>query len=181
MEMLREYDFDVTPFAGGEVERVSIMTEYRALGFTLAALQATDPSNVWKVRLVRDNGRELDPYDVEEWRVPAEYKSRNVRPFQELGELRTYEVTFTLFGLAEAREFPSVIGRPNVFTVAAIDSSTPDAIMETELTMVSKTSGDNPAGGYMINKDKKYGGVTVDLGDPLGTLVPVPAPATGIL
>lgn len=165
MRKLRKYEFALTPFAGGEVERVSVLAECRAFGFTLAALQASDPNNVWKVRLVSDDGRELDPYDVEEWRVPREYSSSDVKYDERSVPLRAYEVDFELFGGCRSRVGFGVVGRANVFTAAAIYSDTPDAVMDTWITSVGTEMG----GDYLcsIRQEEKYGGVMVDLNDSI--------------
>jgi len=158
---LRNYEFDLTLFESGAIERVSIMAPNRAYGFTRAAQQSTDPNNVWKVRLVRENGRELDPYDLREWKVPPAHDSSKMLSTEWRNTPRTYNVDFVLFGGAEDYEQPSAVGRINAFTEAVLDTTTPDGVMEVALSAVC----DENDIGYVTDGNKEYGGVTFDLDD----------------
>ena len=64
-----------------------------------------------------------------------------------------------------------MVGRANAFTVAVIDSTTPDAIMEARLTYVADIPGGKPTSLYEIDPSRKYGGVTVDLDDPVEVII----------
>lgn len=142
MPNLREYEYHVTPFAGGAVEQVRVLAQNRGLGFSLAASQATDPNNVWKVRLVRDNGCVLDPDGAEGSDVPREHSSSRSYPAPD-GDIpvRRYDVYFDLFGGAQARAGVYVSGRINVFTAGVAASDTPDDIREISLrASMEKTS-----------------------------------------
>ena len=149
------------------------MAQNRALGFSLAASQATDPNNVWKVRLVRDNGCVLDPDNAEGADVPrAHASSRSYRMPDDDVPLRWYDVYFDLFGGAQARAAVYVIGRVNVFTAGVAASDTPDEIREVWPDRVAKRQGEDLYGGNYIDGKRNYGGVTVDLRDPV-----IPAPS----
>lgn len=52
---IRPLEYEVVPFAGREAETITVLAEHRAIGFSLAAAKAHDPTNVWKVRLLRDH------------------------------------------------------------------------------------------------------------------------------
>ena len=177
----RPYDFDLTPFADGAVAHVQVHARNRAIAFTLAALQATDPANVWKVALVRDNGRILDPDDVQEsHRVPQEYDSQQTREPMDLDGFleqhtndsmnlttpRGYDVGLELFGGGGTGFGIRADRRVESFTRAALDSATPDAVYEIELRGVG---ADQPDIIYETDPTQKYGGVTVDLTEPTRT------------
>ena len=171
MVRMRPFEFDLTPFAGDEMERVRVMAENRALGFSLAASQATDPNNVWKVGLRRDDRRYLNLSEINDTQVPREFASSRSYPLPDEVPKRWYSVCFYLFGGVQADEGVYVSGRVNAFTAGVAASDTPDAICEIWLEKVSKEQGDD-LGGYYIDESKKYGGVTVDLEDPM---IPVPS------
>ena len=172
--MMRALDFELTPFAGGVTERVTVMAEHRAFGFSLAAAQAADPNNVWKVRLIRDNGKVLDPDDIDErnWDVPFGSDPQiyttpdDMLPRTALRgcntALRGYGLWFDLLGRCEATETPSVMGRVNAFTGGVIWSDTPNDVAEIRLYTI------NIDGDYYeeVDENKKYGGIVVDLDDP---------------
>ena len=173
MQNKKEYEFHLTPFAGGAVETVRVMAQNRALGFSLAASQAADPNNVWKVRLIRDNGRVLDPDDFRESDVPSEFSSPHSYPLPSDDILlRSYDVYFDLFGGVQAREGVSVSGRINAFTAGVMESDAADAVREVWLDLVARSTGNPVDGGDYIDETKKYGGITVDLHDPV---IPVPS------
>ena len=172
MAKMRQYEYYLTPFAGGAVERVMVVADNRALGFSFAASQAADPNNVWKVRLVRDNGRVLDPNDIKEVEVTDQLSSSYSYPLPDDIPLRSYEVYFDLFGGSQAREGVSVAGRVNAFTAGVAASDNPDAIREVWLYFVARSTGNPVDGGYYIDGNKKYGAVMVDLDDPVS---PVPS------
>ena len=176
MRETRCFDFELVPFAGGTVERVRVATINRAFAFSMAAARAVDPNDLWKVRLVRDGGRDLDPSSMDEWNVPAGHEStRSARLVSErLGDWsgRGYSCSIALFGGGEAGETFLSSGRVNVFTEAAFASSTPDGVMEVELWTVSDVEDEYLS--WQIDPTLKYGGVTADLNDPLIPLI-VPA------
>ncbi len=171
----RSYDFKLVPFAGGAVERVQVAAINRAFAFSMAAACAADPNDLWKVRLVRDGRRNLDPSSMDEWNVPAGHESG---PSERLVSERLdwsgrgYGCSIRLFGGAEAVEHFISSGRVNVFTEAAFASSTPDGIMEVELWTVSDVKDEYLS--WQIDPTLKYGGVTADLDDPVIPLI-VPA------
>lgn len=148
------------------------MAQSRALGFSLAASQATDPNNVWRVRLVRDNGCVLDPAAAEGADVPPEYASSRSYPLPDGVPLRSYTVYSDLFGGAQARVGVDVSGRANAFTAGIAASNTPDDIREIWLDRIASEIGDSPRSGFYIDENKKYGGVLVDLRDPM---IPIPS------
>ena len=161
---MRPFEFELTLFGGGR-EQVQVMASSRAVGFTAAALQAADPNNVWKVRLLRDRGRYLpEDEDLSDPDVPVvisegEYSPRGFgRP---IPSWRGYDVYFELFTLAIAREYVRVPGRPNVFSAGAIASEYPDSVMEVRIDSIV----DNGAFQHEVDGRKMYGGVTVDLKD----------------
>ena len=62
-------------------------------------------------------------------------------------------------------------GRINVFTAGVAASDTPDDIREIWPDYVASKQGEDLYGGYYVDGNKEYGGVTVDLRDPV---IPVP-------
>lgn len=165
---LRKYEFDVTPFADGEVERISILSPNRAFGFTLAVSQTPDPDNVWRVRLVRENGREIDSGDV----IPRQNHSPGGARFQEkLGIPRSYAVELEFFGVCTALQGARVVGRVNAFAEAVMESATPDSVIEARLWSIAGDAGSYSEEDLELDGSKKYGGVTVDLDDPVEVLI----------
>ena len=168
--MEREFGFALTPFGGGPVEHVTARSINRGFAFSCAVSRAKDPNNIWKARLLRDEGRDLDPHDVEEYRVPPGREAfGSDRYVDRLG--RIYSVSITLFGDAGSVETVDALGRINVFTEAAFESTTPDAVVEVRLLMVQDTSGQH---AHEFDPQQRRGGVTIDLHDPVVPLV-IPA------
>ena len=178
MRTSRSYDFELVPFAGGTVARVQVAAINRAFAFSMAAACAADPNDLWKVRLVSDGGRDLDPSSMDEWNVPA-------GPESDLSERlvsdrldwsgRGYGCSIQLFGGAETVEGFFASGRVNVFTAAAFETSTPDGVMGVELWTVDDSEDDYVTNRtLLIDPTLKYGGVTADLDDPVIPLI-VPA------
>ena len=162
----RPLEFELIPFAGGDIERVTVMAENRAIGFSRAASQSADPNSVWKVRIVRDNGRYLDRNDTDAHQLPLEHCTPSIRWHPDYMPYRAYIVYFDLFGRVQADEGAGVSGRINVFTAGAMLSDTPDNIWQVWLYAVASKPGDK-FDFYFIDENKRYGGVTVDLTDPL--------------
>ena len=169
---LRVYDFTVTPFAEGEIEYIQIKAKNRAYGFTLAAAQASDPNNVWRIKLMRENGRTLNPASPEEWSVPSEYKSPTNTLYHKCDiPLRVYDVEITLFGGAYFTEGACVAGRVHAFAEALMNSTTPDGAVEVVMKRIGDAPGDAATKMLFIDPSMKYGGITVDLSDPVEGLV----------
>lgn len=165
---LREYEFEVTPFADGEVERIVVMSPNRAFGFTLAASQASDPNNVWRVRLVRDNGYKIDSGDV----IPRQNRSPGGALFErKLGTRRSYAVELEFFGACTALQGARVVGRVNAFAEAVMESTTPESVVEARLWSIAGTAGAYSEEDLELDGSKKYGGVTVDLDAPVEVLI----------
>lgn len=102
----------------------------------------------------------------------AHASSRSYRMPDDDVPLRWYDVYFDLFGGAQARAAVYVIGRVNVFTAGVAASDTPDEIREVWPDRVAKRQGEDLYGGNYIDGKRNYGGVTVDLRDPV-----IPAPS----
>ena len=156
----RPLEYELVPFAGGPVERVVVMAEHRALGFSLAAAEARDPNDIWKVRILRDNGVFLDPEDVDaSQNIPLEHDPviREKFGFDPI-EYRDYVVQFDLFGHCEADEGVSAVGRWTSFTAAALASEAVGGndVLELWIYVI---------GEQEVDVTKKYGGITVDLHD----------------
>lgn len=156
----RSLEYEVVPFAGGPVERVEVMAEHRALGFSLAAAKARDPNDVWKVRILRDNGVFLDPEDVDaSQNIPLEHDPIIRHRFAFAGiEYRNYVVAFDLFGHCEADEGIGASGRWNSFAAAALasDAVGGNDVLELWIYVI---------GEQEVDVTKKYGGITIDLHD----------------
>lgn len=165
----RLYDFELTPFAGGPVERVQVAAVSRGFAFSLAAAQAIDPNNIWKARLVQDEGRKLDPEDFDEYMVPCGFESvARYRMHGPAGAvLRPYHFGVTLFGGVWTSVGAGSYGRVHAFTAAVFNTSTPDAVMEVGLVAITEEEG---GGGpdRELDTSRLYGGVTFDLNDPPG-------------
>ena len=165
---LRNYEFEVTPFAGTEVERIAVMSPNRAFGFTLAVSQAPDPNNVWRVRIVRDNGREIDSGDV----IPRQNRSPGGARFEEkLGIPRSYAVELEFFGACTTLQGARVVGRVNAFAEAVMESTTPDSVIEARLWSIAGDAGPYSKEDLELDGSKKYGGVTIDIDEPVEVLI----------
>ena len=176
-KVMRPLEYDLTPFVG-PVERVRVMALNRAYGFTLAALQASDPNNIWKVRLVKDVDHYLDRKNVEDRIVQDGYQSSftSGAQYDRSAVGRAYNADFTLFGLAGSGGSIVGVGRANVFTATAIEvDPSPDNVVEVRINMVSNLRlldsgeeyydyGDEWDLQY-FKQNRKYGGVTIDLKD----------------
>ena len=171
MRKTRCYDFELVPFAGGTVARVQVAAINRAFAFSMAAACAADPNDLWKVRLVRDGGRDLDPSSMDEWNVPAGHESPRSARYLD-GSARGYGCSVQLFGGGGTVAHFFASGRVNVFTEASFATSTPDGVMEVELWTVSDVEDEYLS--WQIDPTLKYGGVTADLDDPVIPLI-VPA------
>ena len=160
----RPFQFELTLFGSGR-EQVQVMASSRAVGFTAAALQAADPNNVWKVRLLRDSGRYLpEAEDLSDPDVPVvisegEYSPRGFG--RTIPSWRGYSVYFELFTLGADDEYVCVPGRPNVFSAGAIASRYPDRVMEVSIYLIVDDGGFE----HEVDGRKMYGGVTVDMKD----------------
>ncbi|MDE0447516.1 MAG: hypothetical protein OXH96_12665 [Spirochaetaceae bacterium] len=166
----RQFDFELTPFGGAPVEHVKVAAINRGFAFSRAVARASDPNNIRKAKLVRDEGRELDPHNPNESRVPLGHESFGSDRYVDRAG-RLYSVDISLFGDAGAIETVDVLGRVNVFTAAAFESTTPDAVVEVRLLMVQDTSGQH---AHEFDPQQRRGGVTIDLHDPVVPLV-IPA------
>ena len=159
---VRPLEYEVVPFAGREAETITVLAEHRAIGFSLAAAKVHDPADVWKVRLLRDNGRFLDPNDPESSQNipllhdPEVYLNLEISENQ-IYKFRSYELYFDMFGNCEAREGVTVAGRWNAFTAAVLASDmVGNAVYEVWHSSIDANDVD-PA--------VEYGGVYVDLND----------------
>ena len=166
MRKMRQYELDVTPFAGGVVERVQVWAENRGRAFSLAVQQAINPLNVWAVRLVSDGDQIIDPEDRECRRVEDGYDT----PIRDVGvgmsTHRAYDVGIELFGGVWTSVAVGARGRVNAFTEAVIGSTTPDSVWRTKLRAVGEGIEDCITGEYQsIDSNKEYGGVIFDLED----------------
>ena len=178
---MRPLEYDLIPFEG-PVERVKVMALNRAYGFTLAALQGTDPNNVWKVRLVKDVDRYLDPKDPDGRILQDGYQMSftSGAQYDRSAIGRIYSARFMLFGLAGSSMSVGGVGRASVFTATAIEvDPTPDDVVEVWINMVSNVR--IPESGFgeeyydygetsdqqYVRRNLKYGGVTIDLQDEL--------------
>lgn len=162
----RKYELLVAPFACGEIEHLRVYAQNRGSAFTLAAIQASDSQNVWKITLVRDNGRLLDPMDVEEHnRVPAGWTTP-LSLSEDFGGAKwwMYDLGFELFGGVEADEGAPAIDRADAFTGGVINSTTPDDIRCIWLRSVCNEMDRV----FEFDPRRKYGGVTFDLVDSRG-------------
>ena len=166
----RQFDFELTPFGGAPVEYVKVAAINRGFAFSRAVARASDPNNIRKAKLVRDEGRELDPHNPNESRVPPGHESFGSDRYVDRAG-RLYSVDISLFGDAGAIETVDALGRVNVFTAAAFESSTPDSVLEVALALVEDTEANRD---ISFDSSLQYGGVTVDLNDPVVPLV-VPA------
>lgn len=167
--MLRTYVFEVTTFEG-ESEHITAEAECRALGFSAAARKATDPCNVCKVKLLRDNGSEIVYVHYTKPPLPIidpRNRSELARDHSKETD-RYYDSTVTMHTLAEASIAASVTGRPNVFSYAAInsqESSHGDGVLEICLSSIML---DEESGLLTyFEMGKKYGGITDDIHDEI--------------
>ena len=111
----RQFDFELTPFGGAPVEHVKVAAINRGFAFSRAVAHASDPNNIRKAKLVRDEGRELDPHNPNESRVPPGHESfGSDRYVDRTGRL--YSVDISLFGDAGAIETVDALGRVRGFT-----------------------------------------------------------------
>ena len=166
----RRYDFDLTPFAGGPVERVQVVAVNRGFAFSLAVGQASDPNNIWKARLMRDGGERLDPDNLDAGLVPSGYESvareRMQKPPGTI--LRLYHFDVKLFGGVGTAQGSGSCGRVHAFTAVVFDTGAPDAIFEVTLAGIAEATEDGGGPDRSFDPSKKYGGVTFDLNDPPG-------------
>ncbi|MDE0025098.1 MAG: hypothetical protein OXP69_11870 [Spirochaetaceae bacterium] len=155
------YEFEVTTFGTPQhTSSVTVGAVCRAFGFTLAVLDAPVPNNIWKVKLVREEGREVDL----ERSVPRGWSSRNARLI-EPGRFRQYGMQFMLSGGVSANVTANVSGRASAFTAGVILSEMPDALSEIWITDIgTEMSGCQP---FYVDPAVTYGGFAADLHDPV--------------
>ena len=179
---MRAFEFELTYF-GGDRQLVQVMGRSRAHGFAGAPLEAADPNNVWKVRVVRDSGLYLVPELGErrkKWDNPHPHIPVFVVPATETvvpnGEfsptgyfagdhVRAYNMEWIFFNRTLGGELPAVSGRPNAFAACAMDTIYPDNVREVSIASVCDRDYDNTP--HEVDPDKEYGGVTLDLKDPV--------------
>ena len=157
----RRYELFVAPFAGGEIEHLRVYAQNRGSAFTLAAIQASDAQNVWKITLVRDNGRVLDPMDVEEHNRVHSGWTTPLSQSEDFGGAKwwMYDLGFELFGGVEADEAAAAIDRAHAFTGGVIASTTPDDVRCIWLRSVCNEMDRV----FEFDPRRIYGGVTFDL------------------
>ena len=145
----REFDLLASMF-GGEEQEVTVTAANRAQCFTAAVLGTSDPNNVYSVTLLRDAGRELDPYETgggvevdDPWPRGARYRGGDL--YDESPRHRVYHVGLELFSGVDTVLGVYAPSRAASFTAAVIYSATPDDIRLAHLSIITAKPGDSPA------------------------------------
>ena len=123
-------------------------------------MEAPDPNNIWRVKLVREEGREVDL----DRKIPRRWSSRNARLI-DVGPFRQYGMRFMLSGGVSADVTANVSGRASAFTAGVILSEMPDALSEIWITDIgTEVGGCQPV---YVDPAVTYGGFAADLHDPV--------------
>lgn len=155
------YEFELTTFGTPQrTLRVTVGAMCRAFGFTLAVLEAPDPNTIWKVKLVREAGREVDL----ERKIGRDLSSQNARLIDP-NRFRMYGMQFILSQGVSADVTAYVSGRASAFTAGVILSEMPDALSEIWITDIgTEMNGCQPLD---VDPALEYGGFVADLHDPV--------------
>lgn len=158
----REYQLRVVSFGGNE-EMVTVTGMCRREAFAAAVQASADPSNVYSVELLSDDGRMVDAAK-ETGGVPfARTDPGKVEIYSPGPEMRCYYVEILMFGegngIGHAQVFAPI--RSEAIRSAVYDTRESDRIREVAIWRVCLDI--EVAHTISLDKTKPHGGVTTDL------------------
>ena len=156
----RRYELRVVSFGGNE-ENVTVTGMYRREAFAAAVQASADPSNVFSVELLSDDGRKVDPAK-ETGGVPfARPDPAKIDLYSDSPGMRGYYVELVMFGEGNGGGDEQAIAprRSEAIRSVVYGDVDSDRIREVGIYGVYLDNYDNIA----LDVTKPYGGVTADL------------------
>ena len=158
----RNYMLRVVSFGGNE-EKVTVSGMYRREAFAAAVQASADPSNVFSIELLSDDGRKVGAAK-ETGGVPfARPDPGKVEIYSPGPEMRCYYLELVMFGEGNGSGHEQVFApiRSEAIRSAVYDTCESDRIREVAIWRVCLDI--EVARTISLDKTKPYGGVTADL------------------